>query len=133
MTIKAIAITAFVHGSLNLRRGQEAEFSEPTFTALAAHGLVRAQEGPHAGPDDQTQTPARATRAARTPSNKRASDPLNKSTPSDAPAAGSTGETGTSDAATEEATGTQNADATSTAQASETTNGPGADDAAANT
>ena len=34
--IKAIALAAFTHGPLNLRRGEEAEFSPPTFTALAA-------------------------------------------------------------------------------------------------
>ena len=135
MSIKAIVISSFVHGALSLRRGDEAEFSEPTFAALAAHGLVRAKDDPSAGAVDQAQPPARTTRAARPPSNKRAPDPLNKSASSDAPAvAGGTTETGAPDgAATEEATGTQNADATSTAQATETTNGPGADDAAANT
>lgn len=74
--IKAIAISAFTHGSQNLQRGDEAEFSPPTFTALAAHGLVR--EKVEAAP--QTKTSARA---ARTPANKKAPELLNKSEPAD--------------------------------------------------
>lgn len=72
--IKAIALSAFTHGALTLRRGDEAEFSPPTFTALAAHGLVRDASAP------QVQPPQRAQRAARTPSNKKAQEPDNKTT-----------------------------------------------------
>ena len=73
--IKAIALAAFTHGPLNLRRGEEAEFSPPTFTALAAHGLVREASAPQA----EQQAPAQRTqRAARTPSNKKAPETDNK-------------------------------------------------------
>ena len=71
--IKAIALTAFVHGSLKLQRGDEADFSPPTFTALAAHGLVREATA------EQAQPPAQRTqRAARAPANKKAAEPENK-------------------------------------------------------
>ena len=79
--IKAIALTAFTHGPLNLRRGEEAEFSPPTFTALAAHGLVREASAPQAeqpAPAQRTQRTQRTQRAARAPSNKKAPEPDNK-------------------------------------------------------
>ena len=73
--IKAIALAAFTHCTLNLRRGEEAEFSPPTFTALAAHGLVREASPPQA----EQQAPAQRTlRAARALSNKKAPEPDNK-------------------------------------------------------
>ena len=73
--IKAIALAAFTHGPLNLRRGEEAEFSPPTFTALAAHGLVREASAPQA---EQPAPAQRTQRAARAPSNKKAPEPDNK-------------------------------------------------------
>ena len=72
--IKAVAIASFTHGSLSLKRGDEAEFTEPTFVALAAHALVREAD---AKPAAVAQT--RNVRAARPPSNKKAPPPLNKS------------------------------------------------------
>lgn len=86
--IKAIALAAFTHGPLNLRRGEEAEFSPPTFTALAAHGLVREASPPQA---EQQASAQRTQRAARTLSNKKAPETDNKAatavTDSAAPAA----------------------------------------------
>ena len=71
--VKAIALTAFVHGALKLQRGDEADFSPPTFTALAAHGLVREATA------EQAQPPAQGTqRATRAPANKKAAEPENK-------------------------------------------------------
>lgn len=87
--IKAIALSAFTHGPLNLRRGEEAEFSPPTFTALAAHGLVREASAPQA---EQPAPAQRTQRAARAPSNKKAPEFDNKAAadaaaPAAAPAA----------------------------------------------
>lgn len=74
--IKAIATASFVHGSQSLKRGEEADFTPSTFTALAAHGLVR----------EKTEMPAepsapRAQRAARAPSNKKAPELQNQGAP----------------------------------------------------
>lgn len=77
--IKAIATASFVHGSQSLKRGEEADFTLSTFTALAANGLVREK------PAEQAESaPARVQRAARAPSNKKAPEVLNKAAP-DAP------------------------------------------------
>lgn len=70
--IKAIAITSFVHGAHTLKRGEEAEFTPPTFTALAAHGLVREK------PEPVDLAPARPQRTARTPANKKAPELQNQ-------------------------------------------------------
>lgn len=73
--IKAIAITSFVHGAHTLKRGEEAEFTPPTFTALAAHGLVREK------PEPVDLAPARPQRAARAPTNKKAPELQNQAMP----------------------------------------------------
>lgn len=93
--IKAIAITAFVHGPLKLKRGDEAEFSPPTFTALEAQGLVRAKTEP--APEPTTPAASKPTRAARTPANKKAPDLQNQATATDptAPPAADTPTDGT--------------------------------------
>ena len=120
MTITAIAISAFVHGSLNMQRGDEAEFTEPTFTALAAHGLVRAKGDD--GAAGAIQQPIRNTRAARTPSNKRAPDLANKTaasgevvTAGGTPAPGGAGATQTADAADQPDAGANGTDGTGSA------------------
>ena len=106
--IKAIALSAFTHGPLNLRRGEEAEFSPPTFTALAAHGLVREASAPQA---EQPAPAQRTQRAARAPSNKKAPEFDNKAAadataPTTAPAPDATAPTTAPapDAATDPAT-----------------------------
>lgn len=78
--IKTIATASFVHGAHNLKRGQEAEFTPATFTALAAHGLVREKT------EQPDPTPARTQRAARAPSNKKAPELQNQAAPDAAPA-----------------------------------------------
>lgn len=80
--IKAIATTAFVHGPLKLQRGDEAEFSPPTFTALAAQGLVREKADP--SPEPVTPATTKPTRAARAPANKKAPDLQTQATAPDA-------------------------------------------------
>lgn len=77
--IKAIATASFVHGPQSLKRGEEADFTLSTFTALAAHGLVREKIEKQADP-----SPPRAQRAARTPSNKKAPDLQNQAAPDSA-------------------------------------------------
>ncbi len=71
--IKAIALTAFVHGSQKMQRGDTAEFSPPTFASLAANGLVREDAG-----GTQQKPVQQSQRAARAPSNKKAAEPDNK-------------------------------------------------------
>lgn len=76
---KAIALTAFVHGSLNLKRGETAEFSVGAFEDLKKAGLVTAAAAPLAGEPAASQTAPvqksaspRAPRAPRAPSDKNA-------------------------------------------------------------
>lgn len=91
---KAIALTAFVHGSLNLKRGEPAEFSMGTFEELKKAGLVTAAAPPLAGeaaaaqsaPMQKSASP-RPPRAPRAPTDKSAPPLDNKNgtgSPSDA-------------------------------------------------
>ena len=93
--IKAIALTAFVHGSHKMQRGDTAEFSPQTFASLAANGLLREDTG------EAKQKPVQQSqRAARTPSNKKAAEPENKAAvTADAGAAGPTAPADDGDAA----------------------------------
>ena len=83
--IEAIVLSTFVHGSATHYPGDTAEFSRLTFEELAGRGLVRDKASEPESP------PARTTRAARTPSNKKAPEPDNKSAPPPEAATATTG------------------------------------------
>lgn len=93
--ISAIAVSAFVHGSLSACRGDRLEFPPQTFAELKANRLVAEATADTAAPASAPSpaAPARAPRAQRGPSTKTAPPPDNKKAPDpdNKSAAGSTG------------------------------------------